>query len=365
MAFVGPVELCVIFDNKDNPHYDMNRTLLLLLLFLVLRSTAQAQLPDTSRFLTAYTEIADMLDGKSSLSIKRAVFLAEWAYLDGNLDYDWFCSKIDSAVIFLHGFMKANGLDKYKTGKNMAIIEYFFNPWSGNGYKPFTYDHNDIDSKQDFTQQFVSKLIRTHKGQCRSLPYYYKILAEAIGAEAYIAYAPIHTFIRYPDADNLFPEDWVNVELTTHQYTPEFYYIESFEINAKALQNKVYLHPLTDRETVAAQLSDLAVAYTVKYGVYDDFTWLCSSKSFEYYPCHYNTLITMGKSLDIALGRYLDNHGNKVDQYVLSLEKKSKELYEQLLAMGWEQLGEEYFKRLDRKNEEAKKILEETGGIKL
>jgi hypothetical protein len=33
--------------------------------------------------------------------------------------------------------------------------------------------------------------------------------------------------------------------------------------------------------------------------------------------------------------------------------------------MGWEQLGEEYFKRLGRKNEEAKKILEETGGIKL
>ena len=73
----------------------------------------------------------------------------------------------------------------------------------------------------------------------------------------------------------------------------------------------------------------------------------------------------MGKSLDIALGRYLDNNGNKVDQYVLSLEKKSKELYEQLLAMGWEQLGEEYFKRLDRKNKEAKKIIGQTGGIKL
>ena len=65
MAFVGPVELCVIFDNKDNPHYDMNRTLLLLLLFLVLRSTAQTQLPDTSRFVTAYTEIADMLGRKT------------------------------------------------------------------------------------------------------------------------------------------------------------------------------------------------------------------------------------------------------------------------------------------------------------
>lgn len=343
----------------------MKKTLLLLLFFLVRQPTIQAQSPDIPRFETAYTEIAAMLDGKSSLSIKRAVFLTEWAYLDGDLDYDWFCSKIDSAVVFLHGFMKANGLDKYKTGKNMAIIEYFFNPWSGNGYKPFTYDHNGMDSKQDFTQQFVSKLIRTHKGQCRSLPYYYKILAEAIGAEAYIAYAPIHTFIRYPDADNLFPEDWVNVELTSHQYTPEFYYIDKFEINEKALQNKVYLHPLTDRETVAAQLSDLAFAYTVKYGVYDDFTWVCSSKSFEYYPRHYNTLITMGKSLDIVLGRYLESTGGKADEYVLSLEKKSKELYEQLLALGWEQLGDEYFERLDRKNEEAKKILEQIGGIKL
>lgn len=68
----------------------MNKTLLLLLFFLVLRSTAQAQHPDISRFETAYTEIADMLDGKAALSIKRAVFLAEWAYLDGNLDYGAF-----------------------------------------------------------------------------------------------------------------------------------------------------------------------------------------------------------------------------------------------------------------------------------
>lgn len=73
----------------------------------------------------------------------------------------------------------------------------------------------------------------------------------------------------------------------------------------------------------------------------------------------------MGKSLDIALGRHLENNGNKVDEYVLFLEKRSRELHEQLLTLGWEQLGEEYFKRLEQKNEEAQKILDETGGIKL
>ncbi|WP_295962524.1 hypothetical protein [uncultured Alistipes sp.] len=68
----------------------MNKTLLLLLFCLVLRSTVQAQHPDISRYETAYAEIADMLDGKAALSIKRAVFLPEWAYLDGNLDYGAF-----------------------------------------------------------------------------------------------------------------------------------------------------------------------------------------------------------------------------------------------------------------------------------
>lgn len=65
ITFVAPEKLCVIFDNKDNTLCDMNKTLLLLLFFLVRQSTIQAQHPDTSRFETAYAEIADMLDGKS------------------------------------------------------------------------------------------------------------------------------------------------------------------------------------------------------------------------------------------------------------------------------------------------------------
>jgi len=36
----------------------------------------------------AYMEMADMLEGKKPISIRKAVFMAEWAYPDGNLDYD-------------------------------------------------------------------------------------------------------------------------------------------------------------------------------------------------------------------------------------------------------------------------------------
>lgn len=67
----------------------------------------------------------------------------------------------------------------------------------------------------------------------------------------------------------MYPEEWVNVELTTHQITPEFFYKEHFEISDKAIENKIYLTPLTDRETVAAQLADLAFGYRNKFKYYD------------------------------------------------------------------------------------------------
>lgn len=61
----------------------------------------------------AYLEMAAMLDGQAPLSIKRAVFLAEWAYLDGALNYDEYCYGIDTAVGFLQRFIKVNGLYAY------------------------------------------------------------------------------------------------------------------------------------------------------------------------------------------------------------------------------------------------------------
>lgn len=56
------------------------------------RTLNPVQVESRSRhYRQAYLEMADMLDGKIPLSIKRAVFLAEWAYLDGDLDYDAYC----------------------------------------------------------------------------------------------------------------------------------------------------------------------------------------------------------------------------------------------------------------------------------
>jgi hypothetical protein len=222
----------------------------------------------------------------------------------------------------------------------MALIEYFFNPYSGNGYKPFTYDFQDTDGVEDFTKQFVTKVMQTHSGQCRSLPMYYRVLAEAIGAKAYIAYAPAHVFIRYLNEDKIYPEDWVNVELTTHQLTPEFWIKDNFEITEKAIDNKIYLYPLTAKETIAAQLADLAFGYWNKYKIYNDFTLNCADKSLKYYPQNPKSLLIKRKSLESALIGYVNFNGFQRDTHTTFLENQLSEVSEQLKNLGWEPMSE-------------------------
>ncbi len=294
---------------------------------------------------TAYLEMADMLDGKQPLSIKRAVFLQEWAYLDGNLDYDEFCRGIDTVATFLRRFIKVNGLEQYKTGGNFALFEYFSRPYSGNGYKPFTYDYEDFGGTDDFTNIFVSKVMRTHSGQCRSLPMYYKILAEAIGAKAHITLVPQHYFIRHPDEAD--PNKWVNVELTTRSLSREIFYIESFAVSDAAIRNKVYMYPLSDKETVALLMSELWYGYVRKYhNSYDNLMRLCTIKSLEYYPQNITALSLKANVINMDLINYLASNGNVMDDYARMLDAEWHSVHDHINELGWSEMDDATYERL-------------------
>ncbi len=152
----------------------------LYILFLYIQLSAQAQSKIAEDYyVSAFNEMSDMLAGRDSLSIKRAVFLAEWAYYEGKLDYYIdFCNEIDRIKTFIRSFYAANKLQAYKTGMQMAITSYMVSPYSGNGYTPYTYDFETFSTDNEpWERQFVSRTLKTHKDQCRSLPWMYKILA--------------------------------------------------------------------------------------------------------------------------------------------------------------------------------------------
>lgn len=245
---------------------------------------------DISCYESAYREITDMLDGKDSINLKRAVFLLEWAALDGQLDYNAYCAGIDTMAAGIRHFVAANNLDRMKIGGNIALLEFFSRPYSMNGFQPFLYDFEDFRGDKDLTKVFVTKLMRTHAGQCRSLPLLYKILANEIGAEAYIAYAPSHTFIRHRDEEDT---RWINVELTNHSLPREIFIIETMGITKEAIEKGTYLKPCEDREVVIRLLAELAVTYLSKFDYIDRFVHKCFGKVLEYDPGNLYALMHM------------------------------------------------------------------------
>ena len=97
------------------------------------RKTAQAPMEtqavcDDPYFNEAFYEMKAMLEGQAMLNFKRAVFLVEWAYVEGQLDYSTFCQDISRIAADLQAFVQRKGLDHYKTSGNYALFEFFTKP---------------------------------------------------------------------------------------------------------------------------------------------------------------------------------------------------------------------------------------------
>ena len=92
----------------------------------------------------AFQEIAQMLEGKIPTDFKRAVFLVEWAYLQGDLDYQDFEGEISSIGRKLQDFIRQKGVGQYQTSGNYALFEYFTKPHQMNDFEPFIYDFEDF-----------------------------------------------------------------------------------------------------------------------------------------------------------------------------------------------------------------------------
>ncbi len=324
-----------------------------LLLYFVHIAFAQTN-TGNEYYEKAYTKMADMLDDKAPLSICRAVFMAEWAYLDGNLDYEKdFCEPIQKDVAYVKRWMAANNLSQYKTAKQIALCNFFFYPWSGNGQTPFRYD---FDEKERWEHQLVSRVLKTHKGQCHSLPWTFMLYAEELGANAYLARAPRHCYIMYKNEDNQFPEEWVNVELTSQQYIPTWANKEQYEIKDSAVIVGTYLTPLSKKEIIAYQLSELALSYYTKYRICDAFTLKCTTKALEYYKMNPNAIIIKERSLENQLINHLRLNGGYRDSITDNIDRELSQCSIDLRNTHWTQETEELRRKWNKTKEDIDSI---------
>lgn len=321
------------------------RYIVLALCMVSLNFTIQGHGNYSARYEEAYGELLAMLEKKKPLSLRRGVFMAEWAYLDGNLDYERdFCHPIKEGANYMKRLIRANKWEKYKTSKQIALCNFFFYPCSGNRQTPFRYDFDNQD-EDDWGRQLVSATLKTHKGQCHSMPWAYMLYAEELGADVSIAHAPRHCFIMYKDLDDLFPEDWVNVEVTAQQYQSSFWIKQHFEITDEAIASGTYLSPLTREQTIACQLADLAFGYWKKCGKYDDFTLKCANKALEYYMMNPTAIIIKTRSLEAILLNHLKMNGGYKDKFTDSIDHQLRQCIIDLEATHWTPETEERRKK--------------------
>jgi hypothetical protein len=236
----------------------------------------------TKHYRKIFDELAEL--NADNFSLKKATFIIENAYYEEKQNYAEFEKVVKQTGNFLREKMDELGYDQNRNlAKNFILFKFFSDTLQIKSkdlkHLPFKYDFEDYLGIKDWSKMFVSKLLATGKGQCNSLPRLYLILAEEIGAEAFLSLSPNHSYIKFKDEE----ENWYNVELTNGMFTTESMILQSGFIKSEALQSGIYMQQMTKKQLLSQLYSDFAQGYARKFG-YDPFVKKVIDKALELYP---------------------------------------------------------------------------------
>lgn len=331
----------------------LKRFLFLFLITISFGSFAQQQ----QLYGDAYHSLSQMIEDESRYNFKEAVFSVENAYLNGTLDTVSINKEIRTLTHLCNSVIQSRQLDygekdKEKVSKYAALFSVMSQviPVVINdtlySYKPFSYDFEDVFGHEDITNLFVSKLLKTHKGNCNSLPYLYKILAEELGVSAHLALAPNHIYIKH----NIQSVGWYNTELTTGIFPHDGWLMASGYIHLDAVTNGVFMKALNNKESIALTLVDLGQAYQRSFPDNDgSFILKCTQKAIEIYPYFANAWIlqaeTHKKQFERIMVQKLTTDINAVMELpeAKALMDKMNEEYTHIHKMGYRAMPENMY----------------------
>ena len=252
---------------------------------------------DLTQYEQAHAHLAAMLDGRAPPSIADAVYTAEAAFGNLPLSREAFQQEIARSSDFIRRWLRENRLNaRDPEALHLGIQRFMGDTLSLRGdpradaapqsmpphhHTPFVYDYIDCRGEQDPRNLFLTKALATGTGQCANLPLVYLVLAEALGAEAHLSFAPQHSFIKYRNNAGAMQ----NYETTVHWHLSDNEYMEHMPVMAQALASGVYLHPLSQRQTIAAVLIDLAYHHKREHGPANSaFLLKCIDRGLKEFP---------------------------------------------------------------------------------
>lgn len=309
----------------------------------------QSEYEGTDAFYSAFDEISNMLNGQEALHLGRAVFLVENAWHNNKYGYNEYRNSIKAAVDFCNRKIEEERLDKNNNlVKNMMLFRLMSDTLTVKEkstqkaltHYPVKYNYDDYDSRISYDSHFVTTLMQTGTGQCHSMPLYFLVLAEEMGAEACLSFSPRHSFVKIQDENG----NWHNLELTCKAILSDTHYMNNSYIKAEALQNKIYLEPMDKTNTVAEMLLELARGYYQKYGL-DDFYLKCIDTAEQYLKNGLNAKLLRSAyqtRLTLTLAHLLNAPKPEIMKELSAEAYKHFELmqaqYKEIDGMGYEEL---------------------------
>ncbi|HJU38436.1 MAG TPA: transglutaminase family protein [Tahibacter sp.] len=140
-----------------------------------------------------------------------------------------------------------------------ALLKTLYEPGPWNQHKPFGYDFSDPTGRNGNNKRLATYLA-TRKGNCISMPVLFVILGRRLGLRVALATAPHHVLVKFSDDTQ---RVWLNVEATAGGIKSDGDYVRETDISAAALDNGLYLRPLSPREGVGVIAGSLMEHYRV------------------------------------------------------------------------------------------------------
>lgn len=293
------------------------------------------QIKKQTYYEEAYLILSNMLEGKEPTSFKKAVFTVENAFFEGFLPTTFIDIEIKNLCTIAKEFKKVNGATlSYEFSDRDHVLTWFslFTTLTDtidirikdSVYKkmPYTYDFEDLFGQKEWSNTFVTKLLFTEKGNCHSMPYLYKILAEELGVTAHLAMAPSHIYIKHQtEKVGMF-----NTELTSATFPTDAWLMSSGYIHIDAIRSGIYMDRLTDKQSIALCLFDLAKGFEMKFEHANDaFILKCLNKSLDHYPNNISALLFKSKVLKRGLS---ENDMEMKSEQFLAYQNLILEIYD-------------------------------------
>ncbi len=314
------------------------------IILLIALSPLNAQVIDNA-YRRGYLRLEIMLEHESFLDFKKAVFTVENAWYNEELSYEVFINELkfysdigkyllskeaitynypDYSSVLSHASLFKLMTDTIAIQINDTTISY---------HLPFQYNHEDYSGEKDWANMFVTTLMATRKGNCHSLPLLYKLIAEEMGEKAWLALAPNHLYIKLHNEAN----GWYNTELTSGIFPTDAWIKSSGYIHLNAIKNGIYMDTLSQKETIALCMVDLALGYQRKYpDSYDSgFVLKCCDKALEYFPHYMNGLLLKAE----MMYRIYESGQEKDPKELEGIEK----LYAHVHQLGYRKMPKEMY----------------------